>query len=181
MHHNRCPPVLACKSFWRYRRVSERMPSGMRSMSLKSSSLQPIARRLRSKTRGETALYPPPFILSPAAARRVDSRSRNFTRGDPSRICRDAWHVDSATPPPAKTVVVLPTFPQGITSVELVARQQAGCAMGSRLVPDSRDPVQRGHRIRLPGSPATAQSYLSLLSANNVFTKRQSAMTARKC
>src|SRR6266567_2306698 len=32
-----------------------------------------------------------PVIPSPAAARRVSSRSRNSPRSDPSRISRDAW------------------------------------------------------------------------------------------
>src|SRR6266700_2034733 len=89
MHHNRCLPALACKIYWRYRRVSELMPNGMRSMSLKSSSLPPIESKLWSKALGETSLQPPPVILSSAAERRARSHLRKPTRGDPRRS-RDA-------------------------------------------------------------------------------------------
>ena len=89
-HHNRSPPALACKSFWPYRRTSALTSSGMRSMSLKSSSPPPIASNLSSKALGETPLHPPPVNLDPGAARRARSRSRKPKRGDPSRIRRDA-------------------------------------------------------------------------------------------
>lgn len=84
-------PALACKSFWRHRRASELTPSGMRSMSLKLSSLPPIESNLWTKALGETPLQPPPVILSPTAARRARSRSRkSTTRGGPGRTCGEA-------------------------------------------------------------------------------------------
>jgi hypothetical protein len=66
------------------------MLNGMKSMSLKSSSLPPIASRLRIKALGETPLHPLQVNLGLVAARTAGSRSRKPTRGDPSRICRDA-------------------------------------------------------------------------------------------
>ena len=91
-HRTRHPLALACTSFWRYRRIDELTLSGMRSMSLKLSSLPPIKSNLSTKALGEIPLQPSPVIRSPAAARTARSRSRmSTTRGVRGRICGEAW------------------------------------------------------------------------------------------
>ena len=146
MHHNRCPPALAYRSFWRYRRASALTPNGMRSMSLKLISPPPIGINLWSKALGETSQQPPPVNLGPVAARGARSRSRNPTRGDPSRICHDAWHVDS---------VSIPCHP----GPPLCCRHRNGSPAGARRAPANGRVGQASPNLTrcwLPGSPLTA-------------------------